>query len=63
MNLYFMINDEVVECHMSHLPGLIKEGKINADTLFFDNLVKDKDQFLRSWVKPLKDSWLKRYLN
>ena len=62
MNLYFMIDDEVKECHMSHLPQLIKEGKIDGQTLFFDNLVNSKDQFLKSWIKPVKDSWLKRYL-
>ncbi len=63
MNLHFLIDEEVVQCHMHHLPALIKEGKISASTLFFDNLVKDKDQFLNSWIKPVEDSWLKRYLN
>ena len=63
MNLQFLIDEEVFQCHMQHLPAMISEGKINGETLFFDNLVKNKDQFLNAWIKPMKDSWLKRYLN
>jgi len=37
-------------------------GVINDDTLVFDNLVKTKDQFLKEWLKPLKDSWHMRFV-
>lgn len=37
-------------------------GQITDDTLFFDNLVKTKEQFLKSWLVPLKDSWHSRFL-
>jgi len=35
---------------------------INDETLVFDNLVKTKGQFLTEWVKPLNDSWHKRFV-
>ena len=36
--------------------------KLNNDTLFFDNLVTTKEAFLRSWLVPLKDSWINRFV-
>lgn len=62
MNLFFMIDDEVIQISMNEFPAMIASGKMDGNTLFFDNLVKDKDQFLKSWIKPVKDSWLKRFL-
>ncbi len=32
-------------------------GKLNAETLVFDNLVDTKEKFLTQWIKPIKDSW------
>jgi len=37
-------------------------GDIGDQTLVFDNLVKTKDQFLTEWLKPLKNSWHKRFV-
>ena len=62
LNIYFLIDDEVISCHMNHVPALVADGKIDGDTLFFDNLVSDKATFLNSWIKPVKEGWLKRYL-
>lgn len=39
------------------------QGKINDDTLFIDNLVKTKGEFLTQWVKPLKESWHHRFVS
>lgn len=32
-------------------------GKINDNTLMFNNLVNSKEQFIQDWIKPLKESW------
>lgn len=37
-------------------------GSLTNDTLVFDHMMKTKGQFLTEWVKPLKDSWLKRFV-
>lgn len=39
---------------------LYKSGKINDETLVFDNLVKTKGEFESQWLKPLNESWHKR---
>lgn len=39
---------------------LYQDGQISDDTLVFDNLVSEKWQFEKSWIKPLKESWHKR---
>ncbi|MGZ3884234.1 MAG: hypothetical protein ACXVP0_05070 [Bacteroidia bacterium] len=45
----------------SKIPELLKEQLINADTLVFDNTISSSAQ-LAAWKKPLKDTWLSRYL-
>ena len=39
---------------------LYQEGKINDQTLVFDNLVNNKGDFETAWIKPLGESWHKR---
>ncbi len=38
------------------------DGKITEETMVFDHLVKTKEDFEQSWLKPLKDSWHKRFV-
>lgn len=37
-------------------------GNIKDDTLVFDNLVNTKGDFEKSWLKPLAQSWHKRFV-
>jgi hypothetical protein len=39
---------------------LYNEGAINDETLVFDNLVNNKGDFEKGWLKPLGESWHKR---
>jgi hypothetical protein len=39
---------------------LYKDGKINDETLVFDNLVTNKGDFEQNWLKPLGKSWHKQ---
>lgn len=39
-----------------------QSGRVNDDTLVFDNLVKTKSEFLKKWVVPLKSSWHRRFV-
>jgi hypothetical protein len=41
---------------------LIKMGKVNAETLVYNNLVTVKNELDTHWEIPLKNSWQKRYL-
>ncbi len=35
-----------------------ENGFINADTLYFNNLVQTKEELETKWIVPVKDSWL-----
>ena len=60
--LAFIIKDKVQLLPMAQLSYATGNGSINADTLYFNNLIANKDQLLHSWIIPVKQSWLsKRY--
>jgi hypothetical protein len=62
MDYAYMKGDEIHTLHHNDLPSAYENGIINDETLFFDNLVKTKGQFLQEWVKPLKESWHFRFI-
>ncbi len=59
---YFDEQEHVQTVDRAGLQEAHKSGQIHAETLVFDHLVKSKGQFLTEWVKPLQDSWLKRFV-
>ena len=58
MNLAFYINEKVQLLPFSQISYAIDKAFINKDTLFFDNTVLTKIEFLNSWITPLSASWL-----
>ena len=44
-----------------HVSQYVKEGKLTSETTIFDNTLSQSDD-LHLWEKPMKDTWLKRYL-
>lgn len=62
MTYAYMVDENISTIHHSELPNLYATKDINDYTLFFDNLVKTKGEFLKHWIKPLKDSWHGRFL-
>lgn len=57
LNFTYLEDDEVKSIRNTDLGSAFKQQEISESTLFFDNLVKSKGDFLASWLKPLKDSW------
>jgi len=53
----YLADDEVKSIKSSDINQSLQNKLITEETLFFDNLVKNKGDFLKSWLKPLKDSW------
>jgi hypothetical protein len=45
------------------LQDLFQKGRIDLDTLFVDSLVKTLAEFKIGFIKPLRDSWHKNFLN
>jgi hypothetical protein len=62
MTFAWMENDEVKTANSEEFAELYREGKINDETLVFDNLVKTKLELEENWLKPLNKSWHKRFV-
>lgn len=56
----YIDNDAVYSAKKSELKELYQDQTINDSTLFFDNLVKTKEQFIQQWLVPLSDSWIRK---
>jgi hypothetical protein len=57
------LDDDVVKVrHKDEFAKEYNEGDINDETLVFDNLVRTKSDFINGWVKPLGQSWMKRFV-
>ena len=59
----FFKDDQINRIFHTDMKKGLSDGVISKDTLFFNNLVNNKEAFINNWVTPLEDSWLKkRYL-
>ena len=54
----FVIKDKIQLLPMAQLNYAAENGFINADTLYFNNLVATKQELLEKWLIPIKESWL-----
>lgn len=61
-SLAFFTKDKVQVLPMSQLQYAFENGFINADTLYFNNLVATKKALEEDWIIPVKNSWLSRRL-
>lgn len=43
---------------LSQLQYAVENGFINADTLYFNNLVQTKEELGKKWIVAIKESWL-----
>ncbi len=57
--LAFIIKDKIQLLPLSQLEYAVQNGFISPGTLYFNNLVKNKQELLENWLIPVKDSWLK----
>lgn len=53
---------EVQVVKASGIPGLLQEGRLNANTPVFDNTITLSSELDTAWKKPLKDTYLAKYL-
>lgn len=60
MTFTYKEGDKVATATRAEFAALYKAGKINDETLVFDNLVNTKADFEGAWLKPLGQSWHKR---
>ncbi len=62
MQFAYLKNDIVHTIQSNDLGEAYRNGLINDNTLFFDNLVNTKEALLERWILPLKESWHTRFL-
>lgn len=55
--------EEVKTATSEEFAMLYQDGEINDETLVFDNLVKTKGELEEKWLKPLNESWHRRFVN
>jgi len=61
--LAFVVKDKIQLLPMSQLQYAVDNSFINRDTLYFNNLVQTKEELEKSWIVPVKDSWLTRKIS
>lgn len=62
MTFTWMDGDSVQTADSATFSKLYSEGKITGDTLVFDNLVQTKGELEEKWLKPLNQSWHRRFV-
>ncbi len=56
-NTAYFENDQIHSASREEFEKLLKEGKVNSETIVFNNLVSTFHNFKTKWQIPLKDSW------
>lgn len=60
--LAFVVKEKIQLLPLSQLQYSIDHGFIDGDTIYFNNLVADKEQLEKKWMVPVKESWLMKRL-
>ena len=53
--------NEIVLVPMNEISEAISDGRINESTLVFNNTIQKLSELKSEWLKPAKESWIKRY--
>jgi hypothetical protein len=61
--LAFLVKDKIQLLPLSQLQYVVDNGFIDADTLYFNNLVQTKEELESKWIVPVKDSWLEKKIS
>ncbi|MBD3749276.1 MAG: ABC transporter ATPase [Sphingobacteriales bacterium] len=57
LNMAWKMDEQVHSSSKEDFEELLKQGKISSETIVFNNLVSDYEQYLHHWEIPFKDSW------
>jgi hypothetical protein len=62
LNFAYFDNNETQTVSSNDFKRLYTEGPISDETLVFDNMVNTVGALKTSWLKPLKESWHRRFV-
>jgi hypothetical protein len=57
-NLAFLVKDKIQLLPMAQLHYALDNYFIDPNTLYFNNLVQTREELEKSWIVPIRDSWL-----
>lgn len=57
----FLLKDEIFIESLTNLKNSVNEGKIDRDTITFNNMVESKKELESAWKVPAHATWIKRY--
>jgi hypothetical protein len=57
----FLQNDELQTVEIGKIKSLVTEDILTSETLIFNNLVPNIQEFKNNWHVKASDSWMKRY--
>ncbi len=60
--LAFAVKDKVQLIPLSQLNYALENNFITPDTIYFNNVVLNKEELLNNWMIPVKESWLVKRL-
>ncbi|MCE2758777.1 MAG: hypothetical protein LW706_12650 [Chitinophagaceae bacterium] len=62
-NIAFVVKEKIEILPLAQVQYAFEKGFIDENTLFFDNTIQTKKDFLVNWIIPMGKSWLgKRFL-
>jgi len=61
MTLCYEEGESLRTISLTDIPDAIDEGRVDASTPFFDNLVQTKGELSEAWTKPMGEGWTSRY--
>ena len=56
-NLAYRVGEKVLSAPRNEFEELLRSGKINSNTIVYNNLVQNLEQLETKWEVPFKDSW------
>jgi len=62
LSLAFVVQNKIQVLPLSQLSYALENNFIQAETLYFNNLVLTKKQLIEEWLIPVNKSWLKNKL-
>ncbi len=57
-HLAFIVKEKIQTIPLAQLTYALENNFISTETLYFNNLVANKEALLNKWMVPIKDSWL-----
>lgn len=63
MNVSYRQGDFIAYKPLSDFRKMAKEKAVSLNTIVFNNLVNNKEEYLNYWEVPARDSWHARFMN